>query len=169
MTRPALQLRANTLIQSDNHIEPGSLPCQLENAVQDLSPGGQCPKIPPVGFTSFWLFYKLLIQTGTHWLIPPLPLLYLDIFQFQGIGQESRCVYTSFVLSFKKANSVESCPVKKERSRLCILYYCVTRYQRFLCFSRCWGVYYHPHLWKSKKTRSLLFIVKRLLMLLYPD
>lgn len=118
MTRPALQLRANTLIQCDNHIEPGSMPCQLENAVQDLSPGGQCPKMPPVGFTNFWLFYKLLIQTGTHWLILPLPLLYLDIFQFHGTGWESRCVYTSFVLSFKKANSVESCPAKKGKEQI---------------------------------------------------
>lgn len=65
MTRPALHLRANTLLFRDNHTEPESLPCQLENAVQDRSRGGQCPEMPPVGFTIFWLFYKLyLTQTG---------------------------------------------------------------------------------------------------------
>jgi len=90
--------------------------------------------MPPVGFTNFRLFYKLLTQTGTHWLIPSLPLFYLVIYSLQEIGQESRCVYISFVVSFNEVNSVESCPAEKGKeqiTRITLLSYMISKILKF--------------------------------------
>lgn len=124
--------------------------------------------MPPVGFPNFWLFYKLLTQTGTRWLIPPLPLFYLNILPLKGIEQESRWVYISFVLSFNEANSVGSCPAEKGKEQIThitLLSYMIPKIFRF--FKMLGGLLPTPPL-KISKYQKLVIYSEKVIYVIIP-